>query len=86
MSSKRRDLIRFCYVVFDLLSRYIYFNLLSENQRWYYPFFYRLDFTIIQDGWGLFNTEQELATVIDGSNDWVISNVNTDFKVSIHCQ
>ena len=50
---------------------------------WYYPFFYRLDFTIIQDGWNLFNAEQELSKIIADSDDWVVSSANADFKVGL---
>jgi len=53
-----------------------------ENQMWYYPFFYRLDFTIIQNGWELFSMRDELDKIIKSSSDWVVSSVNTDFKIS----
>eukprot|EP00794_Sanderia_malayensis_P012002 gene12002-13241_t len=53
-----------------------------ENPTWYYPFFHRLDFKIISEGWKLYQMQTELEKLIEGSNDWRISSLNSEFKVS----
>lgn len=47
-----------------------------------YPFYYRCPFTILDDGWTAFDTEQEFAKLILRCQDkWRISAVNKQFRV-----
>ena len=48
-----------------------------------YPFHYTATFKIIEDGWSLFQPEEEFAKIINSSSmDWRISYVNIDYSVS----
>ncbi len=48
-----------------------------------YPFHYKATFKEIEDGWSLFQPEEEFAKIINSSSmEWRISYVNIDYSVS----
>uniref|UniRef100_A0A0K2USV3 Myotubularin related protein 9 [Monodelphis domestica] n=2 Tax=Lepeophtheirus salmonis TaxID=72036 RepID=A0A0K2USV3_LEPSM len=47
-----------------------------------YPFFYNPNFKQIEDGWSLFQPEEEFSKLVHSNNkEWRISYVNSDFSV-----
>ena len=47
-----------------------------------YPFHYKATFKEIEDGWSLFQPEEEFAKIIHSSSmEWRISYVNIDYSV-----
>ncbi|XP_041361459.1 myotubularin-related protein 9-like [Gigantopelta aegis] len=46
-----------------------------------YPFFHRLQFEIMEDGWQAFQPEREFARFKECSEEWRLSSVNSDFQV-----
>ncbi len=47
-----------------------------------FPFFYRADFKVLEDGWSSFAAEDEFAKILRSTDpEWRISNVNKDFSV-----
>ncbi|XP_018336659.1 myotubularin-related protein 9 [Agrilus planipennis] len=51
-----------------------------ENVKLSYPFFYRPMYTILEDGYTLFQPEIEFAKLL-ASEEWRISHVNKDYSV-----
>lgn len=51
------------------------------DPRLLYPFFYRPNFKLLEDGWTIYTLEEEFREIKMISNDWRISNVNKDFIV-----
>ena len=49
-----------------------------------YPFHYQADFKGLENGWSLFQPEEEFAKIIYSSSmEWRISYVNIDYTVKI---
>ena len=56
----------------------------SENTNLKYPFFYRhLKSLAEEDGWDMFSVEYEFSKLCAVSQNWKISHVNSNYKVSI---
>ncbi|XP_046668990.1 LOW QUALITY PROTEIN: myotubularin-related protein 9 [Homalodisca vitripennis] len=51
-----------------------------EDQTKFYPFFFRPNYPILEDGWTAFQPELEFSKLLQG-DDWRITYVNSDFKV-----
>ena len=55
----------------------------------HYAFYYNPNYKLIEDGWALFQPEDEFAKIIRlADSDWRISYVNIDSSVSLlmlHC-
>ena len=52
------------------------------DPRLLYPFFYRPNFKLLEDGWStIYTFEDEFREIKMISSDWRISNVNKDFLV-----
>lgn len=48
-----------------------------------YPFFYRPSFVVLEDGWQAFKLESEWRRYKDCAEEWRITIVNKDYKVSV---
>ncbi|XP_076059911.1 myotubularin-related protein 9-like isoform X1 [Oratosquilla oratoria] len=48
-----------------------------------YPFFYRPMYTVLEDGWTAFLPESEFSRLVQSGDDWRMSYVNKDYKVSL---
>ena len=57
--------------------------LISDNVSLLYPFFYRPMFDVFEDGWQAFLAESEFSRVKSHSENWRLSHVNKDYKVSL---
>ena len=55
--------------------------MLLESARSYHPFFLNLE--ILDDGWELFQLQEEYNKIIGASTDWRISSVNQGYKVGL---
>lgn len=51
-----------------------------RDLTYFYPFFYRPMYNILEDGYTLFKPEVEFAKLLSG-DDWRLSNVNKDYSV-----
>ena len=48
-----------------------------------YPFFYRPNFMVIENGWDAFDTESEYKKLVSTCPDeWRFTNVNKEFQVN----
>lgn len=52
-----------------------------HDTQYQYPFFYCPNYTILEDGYSIYDTETEYTKLLTSSDDWRISNVNRDFSV-----
>ncbi|VDN04858.1 unnamed protein product [Thelazia callipaeda] len=60
----------------------LYYKVIKRNIQRNYPFYYRCPFTVLDDGWTAFETEQEYAKLTLRCKDgWRISSVNKGFQV-----
>lgn len=64
----------------------MYFTLtlfyLTDDITLRYPFFFRPMFEVLENGWQAFSPETEFNRFKECSEDWRISYVNKDYKVS----
>lgn len=51
-----------------------------NSQQYLYPYFYRPMYTILEDGYTMFNSELEFAKLL-ATDDWRITHINKDFTV-----
>ncbi len=55
----------------------------SESEEAKYPFYYKIDFKLIEDGWQSYTVESEYYKYFSHSDsEWRLSDVNKNFKVS----
>lgn len=53
-----------------------------EDSQLQYPFFYRAMYSVLEDGWTTFLPESEFSRLVQPGDDWRISYVNKDYKVT----
>jgi len=51
-----------------------------EDQTKFYPFFFRPNYPILEDGWTVFRPELEFSKLLQG-DEWRLTYVNSDFQV-----
>lgn len=51
------------------------------NVKYYYPFFHRAMFNILEDGWTAFLPETEFSKISMNTEDWRITHVNKNYSI-----
>lgn len=51
-----------------------------NSQQYLYPFFYRPMYTILEDGYTMFNIELEFAKLL-ATDEWRVTHINQDYSV-----
>jgi len=54
-----------------------------DDLRLLYPFYFPVDFDVVEDGWYAFQIEKEFSKIIMHSDDWRISYANKGFHVGL---
>lgn len=49
--------------------------------QYQYPLFYCPNYTILEDGYSIFDTESEFTKLLSSCDDWRITNINRDFSI-----
>ena len=61
----------------------LFFNSFAVDISRHYAFYYNPNYKLLENGWALFQTEEEFAKLIHSADsDWRISYVNIDGSVS----
>ena len=64
------------------ISDTIIFIMPADDVSLKYPFFYRPEFEVLENGWDAYQPEREFSRIKEISDDWRLSYVNKDFSVS----
>ena len=73
------------YHFFKLINLMFFFfkNFFAVDISRHYAFYYNPNYKLLENGWALFQTEEEFAKLIHSADsDWRISYVNIDGSVS----
>ena len=54
-----------------------------DDVRLFYPFYFPVDFDVVENGWYAFQIEKEFSKIMMHSDSWRISYVNKGFFVSL---
>lgn len=52
-----------------------------DDSRLMYPFYFRTQIDIIEDGWQAFELDREYKKILKNSDDWRVSDANKDYKL-----